>query len=264
MSCLIKNFPVDTINVDKKGWQDKGKGHRQRLRNRFLERGLDGFSDVEVLELLLTFGTPRRDCKESAREALNHFGSLSAVLEAPGEQLGKIKGIGPKNGFGISFIRAVAGRYLQERLRGKRYLHSSSEVRDFLLHSMRGLKKEVFTVIYLDSSHGIIDSEIVAEGTINVNTIYPREIIKRALEKNAAALVVAHNHPSGSLDPSSQDRQLTLNLHIICGLMQIQLLDHLIIGDGFFSFADHGLIEKIRNDSSMLLSKVQGCSSCSR
>ena len=242
--------------MDKKGWQNKGKGHRQRLRNRFLERGLDGFSDAEVLELLLTFGTPRSDCKEAARAALNHFGSLSTVLEASVEQLREIKGIGPKNGFAIHFVHSVAGRYLKERLKGKRYLHSSAEVRDFLIHSMRGLKRGVFTVIYLDPSHGIIDSEVVAEGTINVNTIYPREIIKRALEKNAAALVVAHNHPSGSLEPSSQDRKLTRNLHIVCGFMQMQLLDHLIIGDGFFSFADHGLMEQIRSESKSMLMSV--------
>lgn len=250
--------------MDKNQWQTKGKGHRQRLRNRFLERGLDGFSDAEVLELLLTFGTPRSDCKEPSRKALNRFGSLSAVLEAPQDHLQKITGIGPKNGFAIRFVQAVAGRYLQERLKGKRYLHSAHEVRDFLIHSMRGVKKEVFTVIYLDSSHGIIDSEVVAEGTINVNTVYPREIITRALEKNAAALVVAHNHPSGSLAPSSQDRQLTQNLHLVCGFMQMQLLDHLIIGDGFFSFADHGLMEQIRGDSKLLLAEVLERSSKSR
>lgn len=242
--------------MDKKDWQNKGKGHRQRLRNRFLERGLGGFTDAEVLELLLTFGTPRSDCKEPAREALNHFGSLSAVLEASDEQLKKIKGIGPKNGFAIRFIQSVARRYLRERLKGKRYLQSSSEVREFLIHSMRGLKKEVFTVIYLDSSHGIIDSEIVAEGSININTIYPREIIKQALEKNAAALVVAHNHPSGSLSPSSLDKSLTRNLSIVCSSMQIRLLDHFIIGDGFFSFADHGLMKQIQADSEALLKEV--------
>ncbi|MEN8199633.1 MAG: DNA repair protein RadC [Thermodesulfobacteriota bacterium] len=231
--------------MEKEKWQQKGAGHRQRLRDRFLERGLDGFSDAEILELLLSFGTPRSDCKEPARAALKRFGSLSGVLEESLGTLQEIKGIGPKNGFAIHFIQAVAGRYLKDRLRGKRYLHSSGEVRDYLSHALRGLKKEVFTVIYLDSSHGVLDTETVAEGTVNVNTVYPRELVKRALEQNAAAMIVAHNHPSGSLDPSPQDLRLTRTLSLLGSMMQIQLLDHIIIGDGSFSFADHGLMADI-------------------
>ncbi len=231
--------------MEKEEWQKKGEGHRQRLRDRFLERGLDTFSDGEVLELLLSFGTPRSDCKVPARAALQQFGSLAAVLEAPLTGLQEIKGIGPKNGFAVHFIQAVARRYLEERLQGKRYLHSSNEVRDYLLHALRGLKKEVLTVIYLDSSHAILGSETVAEGTININTVYPRELVKKALQQNAAAMIIAHNHPSGSLEPSSQDLQLTRTLSLLGSLMQIQLLDHLIIGDGSFSFADHGLMAEI-------------------
>jgi len=231
--------------MDKEEWQEKGAGHRQRLRDRFLDRGLDGFTDAEIIELLLSFGTPRSDCKEPARAALKQFDTLSAVLEAPLSGLQKIKGIGPKNGFAIHFIQAVAGRYLKDRLKEKRYLHSSSEVRDYLLHSLRGLKKEVLTVIYLDSSHAILDSETVAEGSINVNTVYPRELVKKALAKNAAALIIAHNHPSGALDPSPQDMQLTKTLCLLGSLMQIQILDHIIIGDGSYSFADHGLMGDI-------------------
>jgi DNA repair protein RadC len=113
---------------------------------------------------------------------------------------------------------------------------------------MRGLKKEVLTVIFLDSSHAIIDSEVVAEGTLNVNTVYPREIIKRALEFHAAALIIAHNHPSGSLQPSAQDIKLTKTLALLCRYMQLQLLDHLIIGDGSYSFADNGLMDSVRED----------------
>lgn len=232
--------------MEKEEWQKRGSGHRQRLRDRFLENGLDGFSDGEILELLLTFGTPRSDCKVPAREALKQFGSLAAVLEEPVAGLQKIKGIGPKNGFAIRFIQAVAGRYLKDRLRGKRYLHSSQAVRDYLSHSMRGLKKEVFTVIYLDASHAVIDTAIVAEGTINVNTVYPRELIEQALAKNAAALIVAHNHPSGELHPSAQDHKLTKTLSLLGKMMQIQVLDHIIIGDGSYSFADHGLMAEIQ------------------
>jgi len=234
--------------VDKESWQKKGEGHRARLRDRFLARGLDGFTDTEILELLLSFGTPRSDCKEAARMLLDKYGSFAKVLEAPIASLKEVKGVGPKNSFALHFVQAVAGHYLKERLHGKRYLHSSKEVEDYLIHSMRGLKKEVFTVIFLDASHAIIDSEILAEGTLNVNTVYPREIVKRALEFHAAALIIAHNHPSGSLQPSVQDIKLTKTLALICRYMQLQLLDHLVIGDGCYSFADNGLMDTVRDE----------------
>ena len=238
--------------MDKSGWQEKGAGHRGRLRDKYLQQGLDAFTDAEVLEMLLAFGTPRSDCKEQARELLTRFGNLAAVLEVPLQQLQQIKGVGEKNGFAISFIQAVSRRYLKERMRGRRYLHTAGEVRDYLEHSMRGLKKEVFTVIYLDAGHGVIDSEVLAEGTINVNTIYPREVAIRALHFNAAALIVAHNHPSGALQPSAADMALTKTLYFICKQLHIQLLDHLLIGDGVFSFVEDGLMATIAADCQRL------------
>ncbi len=242
--------------MDKEHRTQKGEGHRSRLRDRFIARGLAGFSDAEVLELLLSFGTPRKDCKEPARELLKKYGSFSKVLDAPVASLREVKGLGPKNSFALHFIQAVAGHYLKVRLHGKRYLHSSREVKEYLLLSMRGLKKEVLTVIFLDSSHAIIDSEIVAEGTLNVNKVYPREIIKQGLEYHAAALILAHNHPSGSLQPSSQDMKLTKMLFFLCSNMQIQLLDHLIIGDGTLSFSDNGLMETIKKECRVVMSTL--------
>jgi len=245
--------------VEKNDWQNKGAGHRQRLRDKFLEYGIDGFSDAEVIELLLTFGTPRSDCKETARVALRQFGSLPAVLDAPARKLYGIKGLGPKNVFALHFIQGVARRYLRQRLVGKKYISSSREVADYLIHSMRELKREVFTVLYLDAAHAIIDSEIQAEGTVNVNTVYPREIVAAALKKNACALVIAHNHPSGRLEPSPQDLQLTRTLHMVCAFMQLNLLDHLIIGEGdtAYSFADHGLMAQIRDDCRSALQTIR-------
>lgn len=236
--------------MDKKGWQNKGAGHRQRLRDKFLEYGIEAFSDSEVIELLLTFGTPRSDCKEIARTALKEFGSLPAVLDASVPRLTAIKGLGPKNVFALHFIQGIARRYLKQRLTGKNYISSSRDVSDYLIHLMRGMKKEVFTILFLDAAHAIIDTQIQSEGTVNVNTVYPREIVKAALQKNATALVIAHNHPSGRMEPSAQDMQLTRTLHIVCSFMHINLLDHLIIGDGekAYSFADHGLMAQIRDE----------------
>lgn len=235
--------------------QEKGAGHRQRLREKFQTLGIDAFSDEEIIELLLILGTPRRDCKQSARAALKQFGSLAAVLEAPATSLSQIPGIGSANSFVLHFVHGAARRYLKHRLEQKNYVSSSREVADYLQHAMRDLPHEVLTAIYLDAGHAIITSETVATGTITVNTVYPRELIKRALHHNAAALVIAHNHPSGSLNPSRDDLHLTGTLYLACTMMHIQLLDHLIVGKGErpYSFADHGLMQKIRADKDPLL-----------
>jgi len=238
--------------VDQRDWQEKGAGHRQRLRDKFLDHGIDSFTDSEILELLLTFGTPRHDTKEPARALLKQWDdSLAGVLDAPPEELRQIKGIGPKNAFALSFVQGVARRYLKQRLPKRHYFSSSKEAADYLIHEMRGLDREVFIAIFLDSSHGVLAVETLAEGTINCNTIYPREVVKRGLAHKAAALVVAHNHPSGALEPSSQDLQLTRTLSQACNLMHIRLLDHLIVGTGekVYSFADHGLMARLAEES---------------
>ncbi len=235
--------------MDKTDWQKKGAGHRERLRSRFMEKGIVGFTDAEILEILLTFGTPRSDCKEAAKALLKEFGSFSAVIDAPTSALERVRGVGSKNSFALRFLHAAASHYLRDRLQGKEYIRSSAEVVRYLSHSMRGLKREVFKVVFLDSSHGIIDVETLSEGTVNINTVYPREVISRALALHAAALIIAHNHPSGSLQPSAQDKALTKTLYFLCSSLQLELLDHIIIGDGSFSFADCGLMTEIRTDS---------------
>ncbi len=243
--------------MERDEWQRRGEGHRQRLRDKFLAQGIDAFTDAEIIELLLTFGTPRSDCKEAARELLARFGSLPAVLDAAPVQLQQVKGVGPKNTFALHFIQGVARRYLRQRVVGKEYVRSSREVADYLIHSMRGLQHEVLTVVFLDAAHAVIDAAVVAEGTVTVNTIYPRELVKAALARNASALVIAHNHPSGSLTPSRQDSELTRSLYLVCSFMHLDLLDHLIIGAGdqVYSFADQGLMATIREDCRRLLGR---------
>ena len=222
-------------------------GHRQRLRDKYHERGISALADDEVLELLLTLGTPRKGCKETARDLLKECGSLAEVLESSPDRLQQVKGVGPQNSFALSFIHDVARRFLSERLTNRNYLRSSREVADYLNHAMRHLSKEVFKVIYLDSSFAILDTEILFEGTLASNTIYPRELAKAALARDAAALVIAHNHPSGTCQPSGADKDLTRTLYQACNLLDIRLLDHLIIGSNSkpYSFADHGHMARI-------------------
>ena len=134
----------------------KDQGHRERLREKFLKGGLAGFLDYEIIELLLTLGTPRKDCKQQAKEALKTFQSLRGVLEAPDDELQKIRGIGLYNVFGLKLIQEISRRFLKEKMVSKPYCQSSKEVFDYLYHSLRDLKKEKFKVLFLDAKNHIL------------------------------------------------------------------------------------------------------------
>jgi len=222
-----------------------GEGHRRRLREKFIKSGLKGFHDYEIVELLLTLGSPRKDCKPQAKEAMKRFKTLRGVLEAPYEELQEIVGIGPRNAFGIKLVQEVAREFLKERIMDKPFYRSSQEVFDYLYHSMRDLNTEVFKVIFLDVQNQVIEVEDLFEGTLTASSVYPREIIKSAIKHNAASLIFAHNHPSGNPAPSESDKEITRDLLLAASVMQIEVLDHIIIGENkYFSFADEGLIEE--------------------
>ena len=230
-------------------FSNKGEGHRRRLREKFSEGGLDRFSDEEVVEFLLTLGTPRKDVKPQAREALKKFGSLSGVLSAPIDKLTKIKGIGPKNALYLNLSHQVAARYLRDRAKGRSFIGSSKAVFDYLFHTMRDLKREVFKVLLLNRKNELLDDQDLFEGSLTGSAVYPREVMTLALEKRAAALVFVHNHPSGDPAPSVEDKRLTRDLVWASQLLMIQVLDHVIIGrDTYYSFADEGLIKRFIDD----------------
>jgi DNA repair protein RadC len=224
-------------------------GHRKRLRERFIKSGLSGFHDYETVELLLTLGSPRKDCKQQAKEALKKFKSLRGVLSASPEELQQINGIGPHSAFGIKLVQEVAREFLKEKIMGRPSCKSSQEVFDYLYHSMRDLKKEVFKVLYLNSQNQIIDAEDLFEGTVNSSAIFPREIIGSAIKHSAVSLIFAHNHPSGDPGPSQNDKEITRDLVYAASVMQITVLDHIIVGDNrYFSFAGEGLIKEYELD----------------
>ena len=219
------------------------EGHRQRLRDKFLNSSLEGFHDYEIIELLLTLGTPRKDCKQSAKEALMKFGTLKAVLEADAVDLKTVRGIGDKNVFGLKIAQAVARRYLADRVVDKDFIRSSKEVLEYLQHNLRDKNRELFMVIYLNGRNQIIKMEEVFEGTLSTSAVYPREVVKRALDNEAAALVFVHNHPSGNPNPSKEDLTITNKLKEASQSIDVMVHDHLIIaGNEVYSFADHGLI----------------------
>jgi DNA repair protein RadC len=232
-------------------------GHRKRLREKFISSGLAGFHDYEIVELLLSLGTPRKDCKQQAKDAIKRFKTLRGVLEASLEELQEIDGIGPHSAFGIKLVQEVAREFLKARIIDTPIYKSSQEIFDYLYHSMRDLKKEVFKVIYLNSQNQIIEIVDLFEGTVNSSVISPREVMEGAIKHNAAALIFVHNHPAGNPEPSGNDKEVTRDLVYAGSIMRIRVLDHIIIGENrYFSFAGEGLIEEYELD--FLNLKVKG------
>jgi DNA repair protein RadC len=229
--------------------KETAEGHRKRLRERFIKSGLSGFQDYEVIELLLTLGSPRKDCKQAAKEVLKRFKTLRGALSASPQELQQIEGIGAHNAFGIKLVWEVAEEFLKQRIIDRPVYKSAREIFDYLYHSMRDLKKEVFKVIYLSGQNQIIEIADLFEGTVNASSVYPREIMRGAIRHDAISLIFVHNHTSGDPEPSRQDKEVTRDLVFAGHIMQIKVLDHIIIGDNrYYSFASEGLIEKYEED----------------
>jgi DNA repair protein RadC len=213
---VYNKFEIAVIMKDK-----NLEGHRQRLREKFLKVGLVGFHDYEIVEMLLTLGRPRSDCKQQAKEAIKKFKTLRGVLAASPEELQEIEGIGPASIFSVRLIQEVAQEFLKEKVLDKPFCKSSKEVYDYLNFSMRDLSKEIFKGMFLNAQSQVIVVENLFEGTLTASAIYPREIVEKAVKHNAAALIFAHNHPSGNPEPSDDDKQITSNLVFVGNVMQI-------------------------------------------
>ena len=229
-----------------KAKEHKGAGHRKRLRDKFLKSGLSGFHDYEVIELLLTLGTPRKDCKQAAKDLLKRFKSLQGVFEASPRELNEVKGIGPKNQLGLRLIKAVSDRYLSTTVLHKDPINNSTELVTYLNANIRDKHRECFKVVYLDAKNRVLDMETLFRGTLTASSVYPREVVRAALDQHAAALIFAHNHPSGDPQPSKEDLAITRQLVFACRVMGISVHEHVIIGRGkYFSFADQGFLKQI-------------------
>ena len=177
-----------------------------KLEGRFAKYGLNDFDDQEIVEILLALHSPSVSHKKQAEEAIKRFKSLRGVLEASPETLQQIDGVDSHCVFGIRFLHEVARHFLKERIIDKPFYKSAQEIFDYLYHSMRDLKKEVFKVIYLNSQNQIIDTEDLFEGTIEGTPVHPRQIIEAAIKHNAVSLIFVHNHPSGDPTASKSDK----------------------------------------------------------
>ena len=220
-------------------------GHRQRLRDRFVKNGLAGFADYEVVELLLTLAIPRADVKQPARALLARFGNLRGILDAPLAELQAVSGIGTVTPVALRVIREVASLYLQQKAESHDALTDPHVLARFWRLRIGALSNEVFQVGYLDSAYRLLRDgiETLEEGTIDRAAVYPRRVIEAALRRGAAALVFAHNHPNGDVQPTEQDKILTRALVLAATTVQIKILDHLIVSpDSIFSFRQEGLL----------------------
>jgi DNA repair protein RadC len=219
--------------------------HRQRLRERFVRSGFKGFSDHEVVEVLLTLAIPRLDVKQPAKSLIQRFGNLKGILDAPLEELQEVRGIGTVTPVSLRIIKEAADLYLQQKAEFRESFADSDALFRFWRTRIGALSNEVFEVGYVDSSCKLLRDGIdrLEEGTIDRATVYPRTVMEAALKRKAAGLVLAHNHPNGQVQPTEQDRLLTRALVLAATTVQIKVHDHLIVStDEVFSFRKEGLL----------------------
>ncbi|NBA94412.1 DNA repair protein RadC [Pseudomonas sp. R5(2019)] len=213
----------------------------ERPRERLLERGAASLSDAELLAIFLRTGVSGRSAVDLARHLLDQFGSLRALLEADLPAFSAHLGLGPAKFAQLQAVLEMARRHLAERLRRESALESPQAVRDFLKAQLRHEPHEAFGCLFLDSKHRVVAFEILFRGTIAGASVHPRQVVKRALAHNAAALILCHNHPSGVCEPSQADRALTRQLQQSLELIDVRVLDHFIVGEGEpLSMAEYG------------------------
>lgn len=221
-------------------------GHRERLKCRFDQTGLDGFSEHEILELLLFFCIPRKDTKAIAKTLLKEFGSFAGVFAASAESLQKVKGVGENSARLIRFFSETSKLSIRRKAFAELpVISSASALMEYLGATMANLPEEQLRVIFLDNSNRILKDEVLSEGIEDQTAVYPRKVVKRALMLNSTGIIVVHNHPTGQLNPSNADRNITRALQSAAESLDLRLLDHVIVGregKGYFSFRENGLL----------------------
>lgn len=215
----------------------------ERPREKLLHKGATALSDAELLAIFLRTGVKGKTAVDLSRDLLLSFGGLRDLLKADQSAFCAEVGLGPAKFALLQAVLEMSRRHLDEQLRRGYPLSNPENTRNFLISKLRDYEHEVFGILLLDNRHRVIKWEEVFRGTIDGTSVHPREVVKIALKENAAAVIFAHNHPSGVTDPSASDKNLTQSLVKALGMVDIRVLDHFIIGDGKgYSFAEHGLI----------------------
>ena len=221
---------------------DHRAGHRQRLRDRFFESAA-AMPDYELLELTLFAALPRRDVKPLAKALIARFGSFAEVIAAPRERLAELDGVGDAVIAQLKIVEAAAQRLARGKMLGKPALSSWTALLDYCMAAMARAPKEEFRVLFLDRKNVLVADEVQSKGTIDHAPVYPREIVKRALEHGASAIILVHNHPSGDPTPSRADIDMTRDIAAAAKALHIAVHDHLVIGrGGHASFKALGLL----------------------
>lgn len=237
----LKKSPLLTSKPDSD--QAHYHGHRERLRDRFRSSGDTALADYEILELLLFRLIPRRDTKPIAKALLERFGTLAGVIGAPPSLLQEVKGVGEAVALDLKLISAVGQRMLKSEIKGKQVLGSWTSVIDYCHAAMAYEAREQFRILFLDKRNALIADEVQGKGTIDHTPVYPREVVKRALELSATAIILVHNHPSGDPTPSRADIDMTKMIVDTAKPLGITVHDHIIIGkDGHASLKGLRLI----------------------
>ncbi len=218
-------------------------GHRGRMRDKLLSRGPDALADYELLEMLLFLAMPKGDAKPLAKSLINRFGSFARVLAAPQRELMETRGLGPHSVAALKLVQAAALRMQQAELIEAPVLNNWDRLMAYLNAAISRERIEQFRVLFLDTKNRLIADEAQARGTVNHTPVYPREVVKRALELHATALILVHNHPSGDPTPSAADVEMTKEVKRAGAVLSIVLHDHVIVGNGqWFSFRREGLL----------------------
>ena len=213
----------------------------ERPREKLLAHGAGRLSDAELLAVFFRTGRPGRTAVDMGREALQALGGLQGVLTADHAHFCKLPGLGPSHFVLLQAARELAKRYLAEPMRRGNVFNSPEVTRDYLQARLRGQHREVFLCLYLDNRHALLAEEELFQGTLDGAAVYPREVVRQCLHHNAAAVIFAHNHPSGVAEPSQADRRITERLRQALSLVDIRVLDHLVVGHGeVASFAERG------------------------
>lgn len=214
-----------------------------RPRERMARSGPAYLSDAELLAVMLGRGIAGASALDLARSLLSRFGSIRGVLSAPPNELERLRGIGASKAAVLTAARECWCRCMEEKLTPGRRISSPTESQDFLLARLRDRPHEVFCCLYMDNRHRVLAFEELFRGTIDCTTVYPREVVCQALQRNAAAVIIAHNHPSGVAEPSEADRLITRRIRDALDLVDVRLLDHFVVGDGTcVSLASRGLL----------------------
>ena len=214
-----------------------------RPREKLLSRGPAALSDAELLALLLRSGIPGKNVLQLAQELVNRFGGVAGLLHTPAEALKTVKGLGPAKRAELVAVLELSRRALAQQLTQKPLFNTPQAVRDYLQLQLGGLHHEVFAVLFLDSQHRLIALEEMFRGTLTQTSVYPREVVKQALTLNASSIVLAHNHPSGTAQPSRADEALTHTLKAALALVDVRVLDHFVVtASQAVSMAELGLV----------------------